>query len=68
MFLNVLDGIWGTWEDKELCPFEDKEVCPGTPDGLFLPYCIIDSRHYLGCLLLFIISGVFVFLLSVYNV
>ena len=34
MFLNVLDGIWGTWEDKELCPFEDKEVCPGTPGGL----------------------------------
>ena len=65
MFLNVLDRIWGTWEDKELCPFEDKEVCPETSSGLYFLYSTFDSRHYPGCLLLF---GLFEFLLPVYNV
>ena len=36
------------------------------PVGLFFLYCISDSRHYIGCLLLYILSGLFGFLLPVY--
>ena len=50
-------------EDKLLCPLEDKVECPGIPGGLNFPYCISDSRHYIGCLLLFILSCLSGFLL-----